>query len=92
MSAVPTFIEQGVKGVDADTWWGLYAPSATPGDLVNVINDHVVRALRNTDLAPKLGAAGFIPVAGTSAEHTAMMVSMIDRWAEVIAAAKISAD
>lgn len=92
MSAVPTFIEQGVKGVDADTWWGLYAPSATPGDFVSVLNDHVVRALRSADLAPKLGAAGFIPVAGSPAEHTAMMVSMIDRWTEVIAKAKISAD
>jgi tripartite-type tricarboxylate transporter receptor subunit TctC len=92
MSAVPTFIEQGVKGVDADTWWGLYAPGGTPADLVSVLNDHFVRALKSADLAPKLAAAGFIPVAGTAAEHSEMTSSMIDRWAEVIKAAKITAD
>ena len=92
MSTVPTFIEQGVQGVDADTWWGLYAPAATPGDLVATINDHFVKALRSAELAPKLATAGFIPVAGTSAEHTAMMGSMIDRWADVIAKARITAD
>lgn len=92
MSAVPTFIEQGVKGVDADTWWGLYAPGGTPADLVSVLNDHFVRALKSADLAPKLAAAGFIPVAGTAAEHAEMTASMIDRWTEVIKAAKITAD
>jgi len=92
MSAVPTFIEQGVKGVDADTWWGLYAPGGTPTDLVGVLNDHFVRALKSADLAPKLAASGFIPVAGTAAEHAEMTSSMIDRWTEVIKAAKITAD
>ena len=92
MSTVPTFIEQGVKGVDADTWWGLYAPGGTPSDLVGTLNEHFVQALKNADLAPKLAAAGFIPVAGTAAEHSAMTSSMIDRWTEVIRAAKITAD
>jgi len=92
MSTVPTFVEQGVKGVDADTWWGLYAPGGTPSDLVGTLNEHFVQALKNADLAPKLAAAGFIPVAGTAAEHAAMTSSMIDRWTEVIRAAKITAD
>ncbi len=92
VSSVPTFIEQGVQGMDADTWWGLYAPAATSADLLAVLNEHFVRAIKSADLAPKLAAAGFIPVAGSSTEHTAMMTSMIDRWATLIAKAKIAAD
>lgn len=92
MSTVPTFIEQGVQGVDADTWWGLYAPAATPGEIVASLNDHFVRALKSAELAPKLAAGGFVPVAGSASEHTAMTSSMIDRWTEVIAKAKITAD
>ncbi len=92
MSSVPTFVEQGVQGVDADTWWGLYAPANTGADLVTILNDHFAKALKSADLAPKLAAGGFVPVAGTAAEHTAMMSAMIDRWAEVIAKAKITAD
>lgn len=92
MSAVPTFIEQGIQGVDADTWWGLYAPAATGSDIVSALNEHFAKALKSADMGPKLAAGGFVPVAGTAAEHTAMMSSMIDRWAEVIAKAKITAD
>jgi tripartite-type tricarboxylate transporter receptor subunit TctC len=92
LSAVPTFLEQGVQGVDADTWWGLYAPAATSADLVAVLNEHFVRAIRSADLAPKLAAAGFMPVAGSPTEHAAMMASMIDRWSSLIAKAKIASD
>lgn len=92
VSAVPTFVEQGVQGMDADTWWGLYAPSAVPPDVLAVLNDHFARAIRSTDLAAKLAAAGFMPVAGSSTEHTAMMMSMIDRWADLAAKAKIATD
>lgn len=92
MANVPTFIEQGVQGVDADTWWGLYAPSTTPAEVISALNEHLVKALRSADMAPKLASAGFVPVAGSAAEHTAMSSAMIDRWAEVIAKAKITAD
>jgi tripartite-type tricarboxylate transporter receptor subunit TctC len=92
LSAVPTFLEQGVQGMDADTWWGLYAPAATSADLLALLNEHFVRAIRSAELAPKLAAAGFMPVAGSPTEHTAMMASMIDRWTRLIAKAKIAAD
>jgi tripartite-type tricarboxylate transporter receptor subunit TctC len=89
---VPTFVEQGVQGVDADTWWGLYAPASTPGEVISTLNEHFVLALRSTDMPPKLASGGFVPVAGSASEHTAMMSSMIDRWADIIAKAKITAD
>ena len=92
MPTVPTFIEQGIQGVDADTWWGLYAPAATGGEILTTLSDHFAKALKSADMGPKLAAGGFVPVAGTAAEHTAMMSSMIDRWADVIAKAKITAD
>ena len=30
MPNVPTFEESGVPGVDADSYWGVYAPAGTP--------------------------------------------------------------
>jgi tripartite-type tricarboxylate transporter receptor subunit TctC len=89
MPDVPTFVEQGVAGVDADSYWGLYAPSATPAEAVNTLNKHFVRALRSPALADRLTAAGYIPIANSPAEHTTMMRSMIARWTEVIKKADI---
>lgn len=92
MPEVPTFVEQGLKGVDADTWWGLYSPAGIPAELATTLNEHFVRALRSSEMAGKLAGAGFVPIANSPAEHTTMMHAMIDRWAEVIAQAKIQAD
>lgn len=92
MPEVATFIEQGVQGVDADTYWGLYAPAATPGDVVSTLNDHFVRALRSAELAPRLAAAGFVPIANSPSDAGTMMRSMVQRWGEVIAQARIQAD
>ena len=92
MPDVPTFIEQGVQGVDADTWWGLYAPSATPTDIIARLNKEFTQALRSPALAERLTAAGYIPVANSPAEHTAMMRKMIARWTEVIKQAGIKKD
>lgn len=92
MPDVPTFIEQGLEGVDADTWWGLYAPSATPPEVITRLNKDFTQVLRSHALAERLTAAGFIPVANSSAEHTAMMRKMIARWSEVIKQAGIKKD
>ena len=92
MPEVATFVEQGVQGVDADTYWGLYAPSGTPAEVLASVNEHFVRALRSTELAPRLAAAGFVPIANSAGEAGAMMRSMIQRWTEVIAQARIQAD
>ncbi|MGE0315252.1 MAG: tripartite tricarboxylate transporter substrate binding protein [Lautropia sp.] len=89
MPDVPTFIEQGLEGVDADTWWGLYAPSATPADVIARLNKDVTQALRSPALADRLTAAGYVPIANSPAEHTAMMRSMIQRWTDVIKQAGI---
>ncbi len=92
MPEVPTFIEQGLEGVDADTWWGLYAPSATPADVVARLNRDFVKALKSPALADRLTAAGFVPIANSPAEHTEMMRRMIARWIDVIRQAGIKKD
>lgn len=92
MPSVPTFEEFGLKNVDADSYWGVYAPAATPPAVLAVLNRHFVNAVRSPVHAERLASLGFLPVANTYQEHTQQMLSMIARWTEVIDRLKIKAE
>ncbi len=92
MPEVPTFEESGLPNMDADTYWGLYAPAGVPAEILNTISQHFARALRSPALAERLASLGYIPIANTPQEHTQQMRSMITRWTEVIDKAKIHLD
>ncbi|HVL57084.1 MAG TPA: tripartite tricarboxylate transporter substrate binding protein [Burkholderiaceae bacterium] len=92
MPDVPTFAEMGVPGVDADSWWGVYAPAGTPPEVLSMLSEHLVKALRAPELQERLAALGFIPVGNSPQEHTQQMRKMVAQWADVIKRANIQAD
>ena len=92
MPDVPTFSEMGVKGVDADSYWGVYAPARTPPEIVKIINEHFVKALRKPEIAKRAAELGYLPLANTPAEHTAQMKAMVAKWAQVIDRAHVKVD
>ena len=92
MPDVPSFEEAGLKGVEANSWWGLYAPSATPPAVLKTINEHFARALRKPELAERLAGLGFEIVANAPEEHTDQMRKMIAQWTDVVQRAKVQAD
>lgn len=71
---VPTFNELGFKGLDYDTWFGLYGPAAMPAQLVKRINDEVNKALANEPLRKRYMALGAEAVPLTAAEFKAVAV------------------
>lgn len=92
MPDVPTFTEMGLPGVDASSYWGIYAPAATPPEIVQAINQHFVKALRTPEIAKRAADLGYLPLANSPAEHTEQMKTMIARWADVIDKAKVKVD
>jgi tripartite-type tricarboxylate transporter receptor subunit TctC len=92
MPTVPTFEEFGLKGVDADSYWGVYAPSATPPAVLAALNRHFVAAVRSPAHAERLASLGYLPIANTQQEHTQQMQAMIARWIDVIDKLKITSE
>ena len=92
MPAVPTFEESGVAGVDADTYWGLYAPAGVLPAALATLNKAFTAALRSPAHAERLAALGFLPIANGAAEHTQQFRDMIARWTDVIDQAKIKVE
>jgi tripartite-type tricarboxylate transporter receptor subunit TctC len=92
MPAVPTFIEAGLRGVDASSYWGALAPARTPADAIERVSRTMAQVLKMPDVSAKLVDLGFDPIGGTADEYARLIASEIDKWAKVIKAAGIRLD
>jgi len=85
---VPTLVEQGVQIV-VENWYAVFAPAATPKDVIARLNADMVRVLNTPDtraLMVKFGAEA----APSTPEALAQLVkNELDRWGEVVRIAGI---
>jgi len=87
--SVPTTAELGMPQVEADNWYGLVAPAATPQPVLAKLQSAAAEALRSAEVKDKLAAQSVIAVGNSSAEFSAYVKSEIERWGKVIAASGI---
>ena len=61
---VPTLDEVGLKGFDADTVFGFYAPAGTPAEVVARLNTEINRILATPAVKERIAALGGEPLPG----------------------------
>ena len=71
--------------VEADNWYGLVAPTATPEPILAKLHAAAVEALHSAEVKDKLAAQGVIAVGNSSRRVYAYVKSEIERWGKVIA-------
>lgn len=86
---VPTLHEAGLAGYDANSWYGMLAPAATPRAVVARLGAHAEKALAIADVKSRLLSQGVEPAAGGVAEFSAYLKTEIPKWTMVIKAAAI---
>jgi tripartite-type tricarboxylate transporter receptor subunit TctC len=86
---VATTAELGMPQVEADNWYGLVAPAATPQPILAKLQAAAAEALRSAEVKDKLAAQSVIAVGSSSAEFSAYVKSEIERWGKVIATSGI---
>jgi tripartite-type tricarboxylate transporter receptor subunit TctC len=89
---VPTMAEAGVKGVEVVVWYGIFAPAATPRDIVARLADTLGKAARSPDIRQKLLDLGAEPVGNTPEEFGKLFREEVSRWAEVVKVSGARAD
>jgi tripartite-type tricarboxylate transporter receptor subunit TctC len=89
---VPTIDEAGVANAQADIWYGVLAPAATPPDLVEALAKAILSVTRSTEFSQRLLDLGVEPSANTPAAFRALLQEEVARWAEVAKAAHIHAE
>lgn len=58
--------EQGVKGVEVNAWFGLFAPAGTPAGVITRLNREVNEVLKLSDVREKLTQAGLELLGGSA--------------------------
>ncbi len=89
---VPTMKEAGIDGVEVSVWFGVFAPVATPKEIVQTLASAIQRPARDGDMRKRLHEQGAEPVGSTPEQFTRFMRDEIARWAEVVRVSGAKAD
>jgi tripartite-type tricarboxylate transporter receptor subunit TctC len=89
---VPTVAET-VPGFEAVSWFGLFAPSRTPPDVVAKINTEIRRVFDDREFREKFLAPQFFePITGSPDELAAYLRSETEKWKQVLRQANVKLD
>ena len=86
---VPTLEESGIKGEEAETMTGFFAPAGTPKAVVELLQKEIAAIVHLPDVKEKMLSFGIIPDGDTSADFTAYVNDEIAKWKRVIEVGKI---
>jgi tripartite-type tricarboxylate transporter receptor subunit TctC len=86
---IPTIDEQGLKGFDATSWFGMYAPPNMPPEILKKVSADVIEVLQMPTIKAKFAEQGADPSTLTQPEFAKFVNSEIDKWADIITRADI---
>jgi tripartite-type tricarboxylate transporter receptor subunit TctC len=81
---VPTAKEAGVDNFVMPIWFGMFAPAATPRDILARLHREVAKAMAAPDFRERLTTAGVDPWLGTPDELAKLVSSETARYAAII--------
>ncbi len=92
MPDIPTISESGLKGFELGSWSAMFAPAATPPEIVRRLQREVVAAVADRNLREQFAALGAEPVGGTPEELAAVLKHDIVKWAKIAREANVQAE
>jgi tripartite-type tricarboxylate transporter receptor subunit TctC len=92
MKDVPAIAETGLPGYEVSTWYGMFAPAATPRAVVEKLNAELVRILALPDVRERLGAEAYELPADTTEQFSALIKAELVKWARVVRETGVKAE
>ena len=89
---VPTMEESGLKGFDAQQWYGVVGPAGMPAPLVAQLNNAMAQVLAMPDLREKLSAEAVELTPMTPAQFGDYMKQDLARWSTLARERNINLD
>lgn len=89
---VPTIAEAGVPGYEATSWFGMFAPAATPAPIVAKLNGALVKVLGDAEVKKKLAEQGAEPYAEKPEQFAEFIRAESAKWSKVVKASGAAAD
>jgi tripartite-type tricarboxylate transporter receptor subunit TctC len=88
---VPTMIEQGMKDFIVSSGFSMFGPANTPKAIVDRVNAALVQALKDPRVSKTLLEQGAEPNGSSPEVHDKFNRAEIQKWIQVVRAAKIEA-
>ncbi len=89
---VATLDEQGLKGFETGSWFGMAVPTGTSRDIINKLHAEAVRAIAAPELRNRMSAEGADFVGDTPEQFTAFFKSEIEKWGKAVKASGAKVD
>jgi len=81
---VPTIAEAGVPGFETTAWWAVFAPAATPTEIITRLNTEIVKVMRSPDLNERLRQLDIEAIGSTPDQLAAFMKTEMAKWARAV--------
>jgi tripartite-type tricarboxylate transporter receptor subunit TctC len=84
MPDVPTLNELGYSGMEDYTWVGIFAPAGTPREIVQKLNEAILKGIGSADVRKRLDALAFEATAAPLAQTAEYVRAEVAKWAKVV--------
>jgi tripartite-type tricarboxylate transporter receptor subunit TctC len=81
---MPTVAESGLPGYEVISWFGMFAPAATPSAIIGKLNREANAALGQADTRQQFEKEGIVPGGGTPEMLGQLLRSEITKWGTLI--------
>jgi tripartite-type tricarboxylate transporter receptor subunit TctC len=83
---IPTISEQGLKGFETGSWFGVSVPTGTSKDIVSRLHRESVRILALPEVRDRMASEGAEFVADTPEQFTAFLRGELEKWGRAVKA------
>jgi tripartite-type tricarboxylate transporter receptor subunit TctC len=81
---VPTMSESGLPGFDVSTWFGVFAPAATPAAIITQLNQAFTAALRSPEMRERLARMGAEPAPMSPDQFAQLVKQELAKYEKVV--------
>lgn len=89
---VPSITEFGYKEFDDYTWFGFFAPTGTPNDVVVKLNAALNRAMASAEVIERFAQLGMASAPNNTLEFSNFLKAEVPKWAAVVKSSGAKAD
>jgi tripartite-type tricarboxylate transporter receptor subunit TctC len=89
---LPTISESGLPGFETSIWFGLFAPAATPREIVERLARETARVVAAPEVRSRLAAQGVDAMQKTPEQLGEYLRDETDKWAQVVRASGARVD
>jgi tripartite-type tricarboxylate transporter receptor subunit TctC len=89
---VPTIAESGLPGYEVFAWNGVLVPVGTPKPIIQLLNDHIRKAMLLPQVRDKFSAQGFAASWNSPDNFGMFLKNEVDKWTRTVKASGATLD